>query len=86
MKAVFIMLRGRLQRYSAAIPRIAGAVSRRFGSRAMQGMNEAEAKRAVEAYINTFAFVKPGGLGDLGALTPLQIEHLMQELAWRALG
>ena len=43
-----------------------------------------DALRVINHFCGTFAFVKPG-LAEIGALSPLETEHLVQELAWRAL-
>ncbi|WP_420407923.1 FkbM family methyltransferase [Hoeflea sp.] len=39
----------------------------------------------ITRFLGTFAFVKPGGIGDIGQLSDTDIEHLMQELGWRAM-
>ena len=45
----------------------------------------AHAHVAISNFIQTFAFVKANGVGDYYKMSMFDLEHLMQELAWRAL-
>lgn len=42
-------------------------------------------RQSIYSYLNTFAFAKPGGIGDIENLSDSEVENLMQELGWRAM-
>ena len=47
--------------------------------------DRAHAHRAISNFIRTFAFVKTNEIDDLHKMSMFDLEHLMKELAWRAL-